>query len=161
MSDHFKALLEKLTTAGIDFVLVGGLAAVTHGSAYATYDVDVSYERSPENVRRLVKLLKTIKATLRGAPPNLPFLLDEKSILMGMNFTLQTTLGDLDLLGEMSGIGNYSEAKKYSEPLDLYGLKIHVLSLDGLIKTKQAVHRPKDMMHLKELEAIRAMKRNA
>lgn len=145
--------------AQIDFVLVGGLAAVSHGSAYATYDIDICYSRTDENIRKVVALLKSLKAKLRGAPEDVPFILDAKSIKMGLNFTFSTRLCDLDIFGEVAGLGNYSQVKKYAEPLDLYGLKIFVLTLDGLIQAKKAVQRPKDQMHLKELEAIRVMKK--
>lgn len=157
--DSFQALLEALVRAKIDFVLVGGLAAVSHGSAYATYDIDICYSRTDENIRKVAVLLQSLKGKLRGAPEDIPFILDAKSIKTGLNFTFNTRLGDLDILGEVVGLGDYSQVKKYAEPLDLYGLKIFVLTLDGLIRAKQAVHRPKDQMHLKELEAIRAMKK--
>ncbi|MBI4127011.1 MAG: hypothetical protein HY465_05905 [Deltaproteobacteria bacterium] len=117
--------------------------------------------RSQENLKKLIHLLKKLNAKLRGAPPDVPFLLDAKTITMGMNFTFTTTFGELDLLGEVDGLGQYQEVSRYAEPYDLFGHKVLVLSLDGLIKTKRAAGRPKDQLHLKELEAIRAMKRGA
>lgn len=158
--DPFQGLLKELVGAQIDFVLVGGLAAVTQGSAYATYDVDICYRRTDENIKKAIKLLKSLKAKLRETPEDVPFLLDEKTLKMGMNFTFKTRLGDLDLLGEVAGLGDYNKVKEQAEPMDLYGLKVYVLTLDGLICSKRAVQRPKDQMHLKELAAIRAMKQS-
>jgi predicted nucleotidyltransferase len=155
---QFEEILKRLNEAEVCFVLVGGLAAVAHGSAYVTVDLDICYERSPDNIKRLVPLLISLHATLRNAPKDLPFILDEKTFSLGMNFTFDTDLGALDLLGEITGVGVYSEVIKFSEPLDLFGLRIDILSLDGLIKTKQTAGRPKDLAHLKELEAIRAMR---
>ena len=71
-----------------------------------------------------------------------------------MNFTLSTNLGDLDILGEVSGLGGYAEALQFSEELELYGMRCRVLTLEGLIKTKKAAGRTKDLMLLPELEAL-------
>lgn len=151
---QFEKILRGLIDHEINFVLAGGLAAVAHGSAYVTTDLDISYQRTPKNIKRLVAYLRSIHAKLRGVRGDIPFILDEKTFAFTMNFTFQTDVGDLDLLGEMSGVGAYPEARKYSEVMELYGKKIHVLSLEGLIKAKQAAGRPKDLMHLQELKAI-------
>jgi predicted nucleotidyltransferase len=154
----FEEIIEGLAAAEIRFVLVGGLAASAHGSAYVTQDVDICYERTPENVRKIVAYLKAIHAKLRSAPGDLPFLLDERTFSFGINFTFQTDLGDLDLLGDMAGVGSYAEARKLSESIDLFGHRVKVLSIEGLIKAKKAAGRPKDIAHIKELEVIRAKK---
>lgn len=155
----FEELLRKLVSSNIDFVVVGGVAAVTHGSAYETRDLDICYRRSKENIKKLVRLLKSLHAKLRGPKEELPFILDEKTFLFGMNFTFTTRLGDFDLLGELGGIGPYEKVEAMSEPIDLCGLKVRVLSLDGLIMAKKAANRPKDQMHVKELEAIKELKK--
>ncbi len=152
---HFEEALRQLLAKEIRFVLVGGLAAVVHGSSYITNDLDICYERTPENIRRVVSFLTSIHAKLRGAPDDLPFILDEKTFSLGMNFTFKTDLGDLDLLGEMAGVGTFKETFRLSEPLDFLGMKMSVLSLEGLVKAKKSAGRPKDLAHLKELEAIR------
>jgi len=107
----------------------------------------------------MVGLLKKIEARLRDVPGDLPFQLDEKTFSMGMNFTFETELGPLDLWGELAGLGKFENILKFSEALDLYGIPVNILSLEGLIKAKRAAGRPKDMMHLKELEALKVLKK--
>jgi len=92
-------LIEALSDAGVDFVLIGGLAGIAHGSAYPTYDVDVMYARDEENLERLATVLRDLGATLRGAPPDLPFQLDARALEEGGNFTFETRGGPLDIGG--------------------------------------------------------------
>jgi predicted nucleotidyltransferase len=155
---NFKELLQQLVAADIWFVLIGGLAAVAHGSSYVTNDLDIAYQRKPANIKKLVILLKKLHASVRDAPTDLPFILDDKTFAMSMNFTFQTDLGALDLIGDVPGLGTYDDVVKVSEPIDLYGFRIDVLSLNGLIQAKKSAGRPKDLALLKELEAIRVMK---
>jgi predicted nucleotidyltransferase len=155
----FEEILKGLGAKKIKFILIGGFAAAAHGSTYLTNDLDICYERSPENIRKLVGFLKSVHANLRDAPQDLPFILDEKTFSFSLNFTFKTNLGDLDLIGELPGIGAFAQALKAAEPLDLFGMKVEVLSLEGLIQNKKATGRPKDLAHLKELEAIREMKK--
>ncbi len=109
MGPNFRSILPLLQQGGVRFIVIGGGAAVAHGSAHITYDVDVVYARDAENVRKLVTTLAPYSPYLRGAPPGLPFRLDERTILAGLNFTLTTTIGDLDLLGEVAGGGSYEQ----------------------------------------------------
>ena len=88
----FAALIRLLSESGVEFILVGGIAGAMHGSAHATYDVDVVYRRTSENIARLAAALKPFEPCLRGAPAGLPFALDPTTIQRGLNFTLQTTL---------------------------------------------------------------------
>ena len=106
----FGALLQLLVDAQVEFILIGGLAAAGHGLGLLTHDVDVVYRRSAENFDRLVRALAPIKPYLRGGGPDLPFRFDVKTLKMGLNFTLRTSLGDLDLLGEVSGGGFYEDS---------------------------------------------------
>jgi len=152
---HFEEIISGLVKHKVRFVLVGGLAASAHGSSYITNDLDICYERTPENIRRLVSYLRSIDAKLRGVPGDLPFILDERTFSFSLNFTFRTDLGDLDLLGDMAGVGDYPEALKLSDPLDLFGLHVDVLSIEGLLRAKKAAGRPKDIAHIKELEGIR------
>jgi hypothetical protein len=80
---------------------------VLHGSARVTRDLDLCYSREPGNLNRLGKALKPFAPALRGAPEGLPFSLDSATLQSGLNFTLRLTTGDLDLLGEVTGIGPY------------------------------------------------------
>ncbi len=150
----FEGLLRQLLGAPVDFVLVGGLAAVVHGSARATFDIDVVYSRSPDNVERLAGALAPLDPYLRGAPPGLPFRLDAATILRGLNFTLQTSLGDIDLLGEVAGGGSYEDLLPFSVQIDLFGHACRCVGLEKLIALKRAAGRPKDNEAIAELEAL-------
>jgi predicted nucleotidyltransferase len=147
-------LLKELHKLDVEFVIIGGMAAVVHGSAYLTLDLDLCYSRKEENLEKLAQALASYQPRLRGAPPDLPFRLDAATLRSGMNFTLSTNAGDIDILGEVSGLSGYSEALLFSEELELYGIRCRILTLEGLIKTKKAAGRTKDLMLLPELEAL-------
>ena len=151
----FEGLLRRLVDGGVDFVLVGGVAAVVHGSARATFDLDVVYSRAPDNLARLVAALAAIHPYLRGAPPGLPFSLDLPTLERGLNFTLTTKMGDLDLLGEIVGGGGYQDLLPYTETFTVSGFTCRCVGLAKLIALKRAAGRPKDNEILAELEALR------
>ena len=151
--DELRSLLEALAEAGVEFVLVGGLAATAHGSARLTYDVDIVYARTPENMDRLVEALAPHHPYLRGAPPGLPFRWDRRTLENGLNFTLTTDLGALDLLGEIPG-GDYDDLLPDTIVVELLGQQVRCLSLQRLIAVKRAAGRPKDFEAISELEAI-------
>lgn len=150
----FPALLRALADAGVDFIVVGGAAATAHGAARLTLDLDVVYGRSAENLRRLVSALAPHAPYLRGAPPGLPFLWDERTLRQGLNFTLTTALGDIDLLGEITGGGDYEALLPHSVLLEPFGVPCPCLGLERLIHVKRAAGRPKDLEAIAELEAI-------
>lgn len=154
MIDFEKALVT-LADARVQFVIAGGLAVTIHGSAYVTFDLDFCYARDTENLARLASVLQPFSPRLRGAPAELPFRFDEETLKRGLNFILSTELGDLDLLGEVAGIGDYTAALAASEPVELFGRTFAVLTLDALITSKRAAGRPKDLQALPELEALR------
>ena len=154
LASNVEKLLKALHDEGVEFVIIGGAAAVLHGSAYVTGDLDICYSRERENLKKVATALAPFNPSLRGAPKNLPFHLDVDSLKAGLNFTLTTDLGDLDLLGEMTGLGGYGEALSFSEELEIFGMHCKVLTLEGLIKTKQATGRAKDLRLLPELEAL-------
>jgi hypothetical protein len=91
---------------------------------------------------------------LRGAPPGLPFQWDEATIRRGLNFTLTTDLGDLDLFGELTGGGSYDALAPHTVTLELFGMQCRCLDLEWLIRVKRAAGRPKDLEALAELEAL-------
>ena len=157
----FPKIFGLLESAKIRYVLIGGGAMVAHGSAHVTQDVDICYERSRENLRRLADALRPLHPRLRGAPPDIPFLWDETTLRQGMNFTLQTDLGDIDLLGEVSGLGSYEQAKASSREMPAYGFTCCVLSLEALIQTKKAAGRVKDLLVIPELEALKEVREAA
>lgn len=150
----FQRLLAALSLGGVEFVIIGGFAATAHGSAHVTVDLDIVYGRSTENVTRLADALRPLTPYLRGAPPGLPFQLDADTIRRGLNFTLVTAAGDLDLLGEATGGGTYEALLPSSEARTLFGLECRVVALKTLIHLKRAAGRPKDLERIAELEAL-------
>ncbi|HEY8132822.1 MAG TPA: DUF6036 family nucleotidyltransferase [Thermoanaerobaculia bacterium] len=151
----FQRLLAALIEAKVEFVVVGGVAATLHGSARLTSDLDIVYGRSRENIRRMVAALTPLTPYLRGAPKGLPFYLDAETVRAGLNFTLTTNAGPLDLLGEIAGGFNYEVLRKRSISVELFGMRCRVIDLDALIESKMAAGRPKDLEVIAELEAIR------
>jgi hypothetical protein len=154
MATNFPELICALNTAGVQFIIIGGVAARTHGSARLTDDLDIAYQRSPENIRRIVEALKPHKPYLRGAPPGLPFAWDERTIRNGLNFTLTTSLGAIDLLGEVSGGGGFERLLPHTIVQDIFGFACRCLDVETLIRVKRAAGRPKDFEAIAELEAI-------
>ena len=155
----FKALLRILSDAGVEFIVVGGVAAAVHGSARATFDLDVVYRRTPEGIERLVLALLPYHPYLRGAPPGLPFRWDAATVRRGLNFTLTTDIGDLDLLGEITGGGNYEALAPSTTVIRAFDIECRLLNLDRLIEVKRAAGRPKDFEVVAELETIREQQR--
>jgi hypothetical protein len=138
-----------------DFIVVGGVAAAAHGSPRSTVDVDVVYGRARENLERIVAALAPHHPYLRDAPPGLPFRLDLPTVSAGLNFTLTTDLGWLDLLGEIPGGGRYEDLLPHSITAQAFGLSCRILDLDTLIRVKRAAGRAKDLVALAELELLR------
>jgi len=150
----FEGLLGALVRGGVEFILVGGVAARAHGSARLTQDVDVVYSRAAPNLGRLAEALGPLRPYLRGAPPGLPFRLDVATLERGLNFTLTTTLGDIDLLGEIVGGGGYDDLLPHCVRLRLFGMDCLCLGLERLILVKRAAGRPRDLEAVAELEAL-------
>ena len=150
----FDALLGALVGEGVEFIIVGGVAATVHGSARLTQDIDLVYDRSADNLARLVAALEPFDPYLRGAPGGLPFEWSVATLGRGLNFTLTTTLGDIDLLGEISGGGGYSDLEPHSFEVVLFGHPCLCLDLIWLIRTKRAAGRPRDLEAIAELEAL-------
>jgi predicted nucleotidyltransferase len=151
----FNALLRLLVENEVEFIIVGGAAATAHGSARLTLDLDVVYRRTTENITRMVDALKSIQPYLRGAPPGLPFDWSAPTVQKGLNFTLVTTLGALDLLGEIVGGGGYEQLRPETIEVEIAGVTCLCLNLERLITVKRAAGRPKDLEVVAELQQIR------
>jgi hypothetical protein len=150
-----RSLLRVLVEHGVDFVVVGGIAGIARGSAYMTQDLDIAYARDPDNLRRLAAALAQLDARLRGAPEEVPFLLDAESLRQGAHFTFETASGPLDILDRPDGSPPYEELKRRAgEPLDVDGLPVLVASLDDLIAMKEATGRPRDSVVASELRML-------
>ena len=151
----FARLLGALNDSRVAFVIVGGLAATIHGSSRLTQDVDIVYARSDTNLQRLVAALAPYRPYLRGAPPGLPFEWSAATLRRGLNFTLTTTLGDIDLLGEIAGGGTFEDVLPHTVAVTMFGRDHRCLDLPWLIRTKRAAGRPRDLEAIAELEVLR------
>lgn len=149
------AALRHLRDAEVRFVLIGGLAGRQHGSTTVTNDLDICYDRDPENVQRLAAALSAIHAWPRGMDRELPFLLDARTLRNGDTFTFDTDFGALDVLGTPSGTSGYADLVAGSTPVDLGGFEVQLVALDDLIRMKRAAARPKDRVEVEILLALR------
>lgn len=152
---QFRQLLQAFSASGVEFIVVGGVAAFAHGAARVTADLDLVYRRTPENLAKIVQSLASHQPYPRGAPDGLPFKWDLRTVQFGINFTLRTDLGFLDLLGEITAGGTYENLLPHTRMIEVYGTQCRCLDLDELIRVKRAVGRPKDFEAVAELEAIR------
>ena len=156
---QFPELLRLLGDHGVAFIVVGGGAATAHGSPRLTLDLDVVYQRMPENLDRIVAALAPQSPYPRGAPKGLPFRWDRRTLSFGLNFTLNTSLGLIDLPGEITGGGKYEDLLPHTVRLDVFGVSCLCIDLETLISVKRAAGRPKDFEAIAELEAIVEEKR--
>lgn len=156
LTDRIKTLIRALAQNHVDCVLIGGVAVTAHGSAYLTQDLDAAYLHDRDNIRKIVAALAPLHPRLRvpGSQEGIPFPFDEQTLYNGGNFTLRTDAGDVDILAHVGGFYNYEEIKQFSQPMELYGEHVMVLSLEGLIRAKKAANRVKDQLVLPELEVL-------
>lgn len=150
----FEGLIQRLRGADVRFVLVGGFAGTVLGSPRITVDLDIVYARDAGNLACLERALEPLSPYLRGAPAGLPFRLDVATLARGLNFTLTTALGDLDLLGEVAGGGTYEQLRRHSIRIRVFDTDVDVVTLVQLIRLKRAAGRPKDLEAIAELEAL-------
>lgn len=148
-----------LADAGVEFMVIGGQAEALMGSARVTYDVDLCYRRTADNLERLARVLRTLKLTLRGAPPDLSFRLDARALALGSNFTFEVD-GEyaLDLLAYLEPIGTYDDLLAGSGTVQIGGRAVRVIGLEDLIRIKRHLGRPKDRESLLQLEAIKRLR---
>ena len=150
----FSILLKKLAEAGLDFVIVGGFAAITHGSSYLTRDVDICAVLTGENVARLRAALADWNPKHRMTPKRLSFLAYPPADQPVNNLYLQTDMGVVDILSSILGVGDFERLKQYAETVEIDGRRYRVMSLKDLITAKEAMGREKDLLTAKELRAI-------
>lgn len=143
-------LLQALDTHDVDFVVIGGMAGLAHGSAYPTYDLDVAYSRDHGNLEHMTAALRELNVTLRGAPADLPFQLDAQTLANGSNFTFDSPYGSFDILGDAAGMSSYDELRNGAVVATIEEVEVRVASLDHLIAMKRAANRPKDQLMVEE-----------
>jgi hypothetical protein len=149
-------LLRLLSAANIDFVVVGGFAGVLHGSTLVTRDLDLCTVLTPENIERLKVVLKDFNPKHRMTPQKIPFIDVPPAGQTLNNLYLETDLGVVDFLSTITGLGDFSMVRANAEEIILNGNKVFVMSLEDLIKAKEAMNREKDRLAVKELRAIAA-----
>jgi hypothetical protein len=143
---------------GVEFLVIGGQAETLMGSPRVTYDTDICYRRSADNLTRLAAALKELKPTLRNAPADLPIVLDAEALALGSDYTFDTPIGQLDLLGWVEPVGTYEAMLPASEVYNVGSFEIRTIGLEDLIRIKQHIGRPKDRDSLFQLLAIRTIR---
>jgi hypothetical protein len=151
---RFDQAIRSLSDAHVEFVVIGGLSATFHGSARVTYDLDVCYSRTSANLRRLATALAPYHPRPRGFPAGLPFVWDEATLRNSTVLTLQTDLGEIDLLAEVAGLGAFEEVRKQSIAIHVFDRDVATLNLPALISSKRAAGRDKDLAAIPELESL-------
>lgn len=147
--------LRTLVRCGLRFVVIGGIGGRLHGSPTVTRDTDICYERSLENLERLVKALGDLDARLRGVAEDVPFRLDAMTLQAGDHFTFVTRAGDLDILGTPAGVGGFDELAAHATEFEIEGSTVLVASIDDLIRMKRSAGRAKDLIEVEVLGALR------
>jgi hypothetical protein len=154
-------LLTRLTSAGVDFVVVGGIAMVLLGSARLTRDLDICFSSGKRNLEKLGAVLVDLDARLRDVPGSseaVPFTPDARTLRNVQLLTLSTSLGWLDVHRVLDGVPAYKELRRRAERHRLDGASILVASLDDMMAMKRAADRPVDRADLAELEAIKRLR---
>ena len=156
MQPNLKALLERLLVYNIDFVLIGGFAALVHGSTMVTQDIDICAAITEEEVAKLREALKDLHPKHRMNPNAKHSFLEYPADIRGVNnIYLETDLGVLDIISQTQPAGSFAEIKSRSFEVPLYGRKCRIISIDDLIKVKEMMNRPKDQQVVKELKLIK------
>lgn len=151
-------ILEALTARGVDFVVIGGIAAVLHGSAMVTNDVDVCFATDAANLNALGAALRDLEASLRGVDEDVPFVPDAATLRRIQILTLDTAAGPLDVQIAPDGAPPYAELRRRAERVDVGGFAVLIASLEDLIAIKLAAGRDKDLIAVEELETIRDLR---
>jgi predicted nucleotidyltransferase len=162
MADKRKTPLERVAEVlikhGVEFIVIGGQAESLYGSPRVTYDVDLCYRRTPENLERLARALPQFQPRLRGVPPGLPLMIDARALALGNNYTFETNIIDLDLLGWVEPLGDFEAVAKKAVTLPVAGMQLRVIDLDDLIRIKEHLGRIKDADSRAQLHAIKKIR---
>lgn len=151
---QLEKLLGALERHGVDYVVVGGVAGLAHGSSFPTFDLDIAYARDAANLDRLAAVLRDLGVKLRGAPADLPFQVDAVTLANGANFTFETEFGDFDILAAIDGMSSYEDLRRASRVATVEGVSARVASLDDLIAMKKSANRTKDKLMIEDYLVI-------
>lgn len=146
-------MIQGLSEAGVEYVVIGGVAARAHGSVRITEDLDICYHPKGANLEQLAGLLVAWDAYPRGVEPGLPFIMDRQTLVNAPVMTLTTREGALDIFDRVEGVGEFAKVKASSVPVEA-GVRFLALTLEGLLRAKRAAGRPKDIEQIPELEAL-------
>jgi hypothetical protein len=149
-------ILEVLVDRGVDFVVIGGLAALAHGSPFPTRDVDITPDTHPANLARLSDALTDLGAMVRFDDEALPFSHDGESLAAAGVWNLRTDHGDLDISMVPNGTQGYADLVRDATRTAILEVVVPVASLADIIRSKQAANRPKDQRVLPALREILA-----
>ncbi len=159
MSEHpllrADQILKTLLDADVRFVLIGGLAAQVHGSPSLTGDVDICFALDGVNLHRLSGALGSLAAVRRGFVEGVQAPIDHRALRAGDVFTLSTRFGDLDLVAHPDPRLDFEQLVERSIAVEFLGVEVRVAGLDDLIAMKRAAGRPKDLIELEILGAVR------
>jgi hypothetical protein len=151
-------ILRRLVERGVDFVVIGGIAGVLHGSARNTFDLDICFATDDANLDALGDVLTALSARLRGVDDDVRFVPDARTLRGVELLTLVTSLGELDVLARPPGALAYRDLRRNADRYDLGGFNVSVASIDDLIAMKHAAGRAKDLLDIEELEAIKRLR---
>jgi len=138
------------------YVLIGGLAAVYHGSPFPTEDADITPADTRANRTRLAAALRELNATIRteSEPEGLPFACNADGLATARTWNLVTNGGDLDIAFQPSGTRGYLDLHRDAISAEIYDTTVEVASLSDVIRSKQAANRPKDQRVLPTLRKL-------
>ena len=154
-SPDFEGVLRSLVESKVRFVLIGGLAMIAQGAANLTQDIDCLYDRSAENIQRIVEALRTSHPKLRTLRESVSIVWDAEFFKNVLNVTLSTDMGPVDLLAEAPGVEGFEQLWSRAQEMRLFGFPVRVASIDDLIRMKTATGRPKDIEHAMQLRALK------
>jgi Nucleotidyl transferase AbiEii toxin, Type IV TA system len=152
-------LLRHLADAGVDFVVIGGVAVAAQGYGRATKDLDIVYATNAANLERLGEVLVALGAGLRGAEDHVPFVADARMLKRTSILTLDTSLGSIDLLVDPAGADRYEAMRERGDVIDLDGVAFRVASINDLLSMKRAAGRPQDVADVDALLTAQRVRR--
>ena len=161
LPSNFVAILRILHDSRARFVVVGGVALLLHGGDNLTFDLDISFPRDRADTDSLARALKSQNPRLRGFPADLPFIFDGQTLRNTVAITLETSLGDFDMLAEPAGIDSFEGLYERAVIMDVKGINIRVASLPDLMAMKRAANRVKDQGHIVTIEALMKLQGNS